>query len=92
LPFENGSRITSRCRAVRDDDPYRLARRLPLAVRVDKIGDYAMSTTALIVLILVLLLLGGGGYGYRAGWGGGPVGGIGLVVVILVVLLVMGVV
>ena len=38
-----------------------------------------MSTTALIVIILIILLLGGGGYGYRAGWGGAPVGGIGLV-------------
>ncbi len=51
-----------------------------------------MSTTTLIVIILILLLLGGGGYGYRAGWGGGPVGGIGLIVLVLIVLLVMGVI
>jgi Protein of unknown function (DUF3309) len=52
----------------------------------------AMSTTALIVIILIVLLLGGGGYGYRAGWGGGPVGGIGLVILILIILLLLGVV
>jgi len=51
-----------------------------------------MSTTTLIVIILILLLLGGGGYGYRAGWGGGPVGGIGLLVVVLIVLLLLGVI
>ncbi len=49
-----------------------------------------MSTTALIVIILIILLLGGGGYGYRAGWGGAPVGGIGLVILILIILLRAG--
>ncbi|MGZ5095628.1 MAG: DUF3309 family protein [Burkholderiales bacterium] len=38
------------------------------------------------------MLLGGGGYGYRSGWGGGPIGGIGLIVVVLLVLLVAGVI
>ena len=47
---------------------------------------------ALLIIILIILLIGGGGYGLRSGWGGAPVGGIGLVVVILIVLLVMGVV
>ena len=47
-----------------------------------------MST--IIVIILIVLLLGGGGYGYNAGWGAGPTGGIGLIVRILIVLLVLG--
>ena len=51
-----------------------------------------MSTTTLIIIILIILLLGGGGYGYRAGWGGAPVGGIGLIVLILIILLLLGVV
>jgi hypothetical protein len=53
---------------------------------------HAMSTTALIVIILIILLLGGGGYGYRSGWGGAPIGGIGLVILILIILLLLGVV
>jgi hypothetical protein len=53
---------------------------------------HAMSTTTLIIIILIILLLGGGGYGYRAGWGGAPVGGIGLVILILIILLLLGVV
>ena len=50
-----------------------------------------MSTTTLLIIIVILLLLGGGGYGYRAGWGGGPVGGIGLIIVVLIPLALTGV-
>lgn len=49
-----------------------------------------MSTTTLLIIILIILLVGGGGYGYRSGWGGGPVGVIGLVLVVLLVLLLVG--
>jgi hypothetical protein len=65
---------------------------LQVALQSRSSGGHAMSTTALIVIILIILLLGGGGYGYRAGWGVGPIGGVGLLIVVLVILLLLGVI
>lgn len=51
-----------------------------------------MSTTTILVIILIVILLGGGGFGYKSGWGYGPMGVIGALVVILLVLLLVGVI
>jgi low affinity Fe/Cu permease len=52
-----------------------------------------MNSTARIVLIVVLIVLLIGmlpTWGYSAGWGYYPSGGLGLVVLVLVILLLMG--
>lgn len=49
-----------------------------------------MSNLQLLIIILVVVFLLGGGYGYRAGWGNGPISGLGLLVIILIVLLLVG--
>lgn len=45
----------------------------------------------LLLVLLVLILIGGVGpwWGYSAGWGYGPVGGVGLIVLILVIVLLV---
>ena len=45
----------------------------------------------ILIIIILLLLFGGGGYGYRRGWGPGPLGGyVGIILIILVVLYLLG--
>lgn len=44
-----------------------------------------------LVVILVLLLLGGlPTWGYSAGWGYWPSGGLGLILLVVIILLVLG--
>lgn len=45
---------------------------------------------SILLIILLVLLLGGGGWGYNAGWGVAPMGGIGLLLLIVVILALTG--
>jgi hypothetical protein len=51
-----------------------------------------MSSTArtVLIVVLVLVLLGGPFYGYHAGWGVWPSGGLGLVLVVVLILMLLG--
>lgn len=50
-----------------------------------------MGLGTVLVIILVLLLLGAmPTWGYSAGWGPWPAGGVGLILLIVIILLVMG--
>lgn len=49
-----------------------------------------LSTVLIIVLILLLIGALPGMWPHSRDWGGGPVGGIGLLLVILIVLILMG--
>lgn len=49
-----------------------------------------MTLGTILLIVLLVLLLGGGGGWYNGNWGGGPVGGIGLIFVIVLVLVLLG--
>jgi len=50
----------------------------------------ATARTVLIVLLILLLIGSLPTWGYSAGWGPYPSGGLGLILIVLVILLVMG--
>ena len=49
-----------------------------------------MIRTVILILLILLLLGALPTWGYSAGWGPYPAGGLGLVIVIVVILIVLG--